>query len=157
LPARRARARLRGRGPRLPGKDVLRHGSGTARRLGRGRHEGRSSDARGAAARAGEAQLLARLTQASMTRPLRTAVIGAGMSGILSAIKLAEAGYGDVVLYEKADRLGGTWRENTYPRLSCDVPSHFYSYSFALNPEWAHRLSPRPEIQAYFQSLAHPY
>ena len=64
---------------------------------------------------------------------MRFAVIGAGMSGILAAIKLREAGY-DVVVYEKADRLGGTWRENTYPGLSCDVPSHFYSYSFALNP-----------------------
>jgi cation diffusion facilitator CzcD-associated flavoprotein CzcO len=56
-------------------------------------------------------------------RPLRFAVIGAGMAGILSAIKLKEAGQ-DFTVYEKADRLGGTWRENTYPGLSCDVPSH---------------------------------
>jgi cation diffusion facilitator CzcD-associated flavoprotein CzcO len=87
-------------------------------------------------------------------RPLRVIVIGAGMSGILSAIKLREAGLDEIVVYEKADRLGGTWRENTYPGLSCDVPSHFYSYSFALNPEWSHRFSPGPEILTYLEDVA---
>jgi len=85
---------------------------------------------------------------------LRVVVIGAGMSGILAAIRLAEGGVDDVVVYEKADRLGGTWRENTYPGLSCDVPSHFYSYSFAPNPEWSRRFSPGAEIQAYFEDVA---
>jgi len=81
-------------------------------------------------------------------------VIGAGMSGILAAITVREAGIEDVVVYEKADRLGGTWRENTYPGLTCDVPSHFYSYSFALNPEWSHRFPPGAEIEAYFEDVA---
>ncbi len=85
---------------------------------------------------------------------LRFAVIGAGMAGILSAIKLEEAGYTDFTVYEKADAVGGTWRENTYPGLSCDVPSHLYSYSFALTPEWTHRFSPGPEIRAYFERVA---
>jgi cation diffusion facilitator CzcD-associated flavoprotein CzcO len=83
----------------------------------------------------------------------RVAVIGAGMAGILAAIKLREAGHA-VLVYEKADRLGGTWRDNAYPGLSCDVPSHFYSYSFALNPEWSHRFSPGPEILAYLEGVA---
>src|SRR5438132_3129270 len=87
-------------------------------------------------------------------RPFGCAVIGAGMAGILSAIKLSEAGITDFTVYEKADRVGGTWRENTYPGLSCDVPSHLYSYSFAPNPEWSHRFSPGPEIQAYFERVA---
>jgi cation diffusion facilitator CzcD-associated flavoprotein CzcO len=87
-------------------------------------------------------------------RPLRCAVIGAGMAGILSAIKLTEAGITDFTVYEKADRVGGTWRENTYPGLSCDVPSHLYSYSFALTSEWSHRFAPGPEIQAYFERVA---
>ena len=78
------------------------------------------------------------------------------MAGILSAIKLEEAGL-DFAIYEKADRLGGTWRENTYPGIACDVPSHFYSYSFALNPEWSHRFAPGPEIRAYFEDVAHRY
>ena len=94
---------------------------------------------------------------ASPRRDLRCVVIGAGMSGILAALKLREAGFTDVVVYEKADRLGGTWRENTYPGLSCDVPSHFYSYSFALNPEWSHRFAPGAEILAYFEDVARRY
>jgi cation diffusion facilitator CzcD-associated flavoprotein CzcO len=85
---------------------------------------------------------------------LRFAIIGAGMSGILSAIKLSEAGYDDFAIYEKAERLGGTWRENTYPGISCDVPSHLYSYSFEPNPEWTHRFAPGAEIQAYFEDVA---
>jgi cation diffusion facilitator CzcD-associated flavoprotein CzcO len=87
-------------------------------------------------------------------RPLRFAIIGAGMSGILSAIKLTEAGLTDFTVYEKADRLGGTWRENTYPGVACDVPSHLYSYSFALNPDWSHVFSPGDEIEAYFERVA---
>jgi cation diffusion facilitator CzcD-associated flavoprotein CzcO len=86
-------------------------------------------------------------------RELRFAVIGAGMAGILSAIRLREGGH-DFTVYEKADRVGGTWRENTYPGLACDVPSHLYSYSFAMTPEWSHRYSPGPEIQAYFERIA---
>ena len=85
---------------------------------------------------------------------MRVVVVGAGMAGILSAIKLREAGLGDVVLYEKASRLGGTWRENTYPGIACDVPSHLYCYSFAPNPDWSHRFSPGGEIQAYLERVA---
>lgn len=87
-------------------------------------------------------------------RPLRLAIIGAGMAGLLSAIKVKEAGLTDFTVYEKADRVGGTWRENTYPGLSCDVPSHLYSYSFAPTPEWSHRYSPGAEIQDYFERIA---
>ncbi|OWY62189.1 monooxygenase, partial [cyanobacterium TDX16] len=87
-------------------------------------------------------------------RHLRIVVVGAGMAGILSAIELGEAGYDDLVVYEKADRLGGTWRENTYPGIACDVPSHLYSYSFALNPEWSHAFADGAEIQAYFEKVA---
>ena len=88
---------------------------------------------------------------------MRFIIIGAGMAGILSAIKLKEAGIDNFAIYEKADRLGGTWRENTYPGIACDVPSHFYSYSFAPNPEWSHRFSPGAEIQAYFEDVAQRY
>ena len=87
-------------------------------------------------------------------RDVRFAIFGAGMAGVLSAIKLKEAGLTDFTVYEKASRLGGTWRENTYPGLGCDVPSHLYSYSFALNPNWSHRFSPGPEIQAYLERTA---
>ena len=85
---------------------------------------------------------------------LRFLILGAGMSGILSAIKLREAGLDNFAIYEKADRLGGTWRENTYAGVGCDVPSHLYSYSFAPNPDWSHRFSSGSEIQAYFEDIA---
>jgi len=87
----------------------------------------------------------------------RIVVIGAGMSGILTAIKLLEAGIENIRVYEKAEKVGGTWRENTYPGLSCDVPSHVYSYSFELNPRWSRLFSPGAEIQAYFEDIAEKY
>lgn len=87
-------------------------------------------------------------------RTLRCAVIGGGMAGILAAITLREDDVGEVVIFEKGDSFGGTWRENSYPGLACDVPSHLYSYSFAPNPEWSHRFSPGPEIKQYFASVA---
>jgi cation diffusion facilitator CzcD-associated flavoprotein CzcO len=93
----------------------------------------------------------------SLTRTPRFVVVGAGMAGILSAVRLAEAGFTDVTVYEKADRLGGTWRENTYPGVACDVPSHLYSYSFAPNSEWTHVFSPGPEIWSYLEDVAHRF
>ncbi len=87
----------------------------------------------------------------------RVVVIGAGMSGILAGIKLQEAGYGNISIYEKADRIGGTWRENTYPGLTCDVPSHHYTYSFERNPDWTRHLPPGGEIQAYFEDVTSKY
>src|SRR5438270_3621231 len=76
------------------------------------------------------------------------------MAGVLSAIKLTESGYADIAVYEKGDRIGGTWRENTYPGIACDVPSHLYSYSFAPNSEWSHLFSPGDEIRAYLEDVA---
>lgn len=92
------------------------------------------------------------MTPADSADGLRFAVIGGGMSGILSGVKLAEAGHA-FTIFEKADRVGGTWRENTYPGIACDVPSHIYSYSFDLNPDWSHYSSPGAEIQAYFEGV----
>lgn len=85
------------------------------------------------------------------------AIIGAGMTGILVAIKLREAGITDITMLEKADRLGGTWRENTYPGVACDVPAPMYTYSFRGNPEWEHRFAHGEEIQAYFEQVAQEY
>jgi len=87
-------------------------------------------------------------------RALRCAVIGAGMAGILSVMKLRDAGIDDVTIYEKGEGFGGTWRENTYPGLSCDVPSHLYSYSSEPNPDWTRRFAPGAEINAYFCDVA---
>lgn len=87
----------------------------------------------------------------------RFAIIGAGMSGMLAAIKLKQRGIEDFTIYEKAAGLGGTWRDNTYPGLSCDVPSHVYAYSFELKGDWTCRFSPGAEIQGYFEGVAAKY
>lgn len=90
-------------------------------------------------------------------RVLRVVVIGAGMAGILAGIRLQQAGITDITLYEKADRIGGTWRDNTYPGLTCDTPSHHYTYSFERNPDWTRYLPPGHEIQAYFERTCLKY
>ena len=90
-------------------------------------------------------------------RALRVVVIGAGMAGILAGIRLAEAGFSDYVIFEKSARVGGTWRENTYPGIACDVPAHLYTYSFAPNPDWSQTFAPGSEIQAYFERMATQY
>jgi cation diffusion facilitator CzcD-associated flavoprotein CzcO len=87
-------------------------------------------------------------------RTVRVAIVGAGMSGLCMAAKLQDAGIDTFTVFEKADEVGGTWRDNTYPGLTCDVPSRYYSYSFRPNPEWSRLMSPGPEIQAYFRQVA---
>ncbi|MFT7653405.1 MAG: cation diffusion facilitator CzcD-associated flavoprotein CzcO [Limisphaerales bacterium] len=82
----------------------------------------------------------------------RVAILGAGMSGLCMAMQLRKQGIDDFVVLEKADNVGGTWRENRYPNIACDVPSHVYSFSFELNPNWSHSYSGGAEILAYCES-----
>jgi cation diffusion facilitator CzcD-associated flavoprotein CzcO len=86
-------------------------------------------------------------------RKLRFIVIGAGMAGILAAVRLKQDGNEDFTVYEKGQSVGGTWRENRYPGLTCDVPAHAYTYSFAPNAEWSRFFAPGPEIHRYFQQV----
>ncbi len=87
----------------------------------------------------------------------RVLIIGAGAAGVLLAIRLQAQGYTDFTLYEKADEIGGTWRENRYPGVACDVPAHHYNYSFEHNPGWHHRLAQGGEIWEYFLRIARKY
>ena len=80
-------------------------------------------------------------------------VIGAGMSGLLAAIRLQESGIGFTIV-EKNDAVGGTWYENTYPGCRVDVANHFYCYSFEPNSEWSEHFSQQRELRDYFQSCA---
>ena len=82
------------------------------------------------------------------------AIVGSGFAGLGMAIHLERAGIDDYVILERATDLGGTWRDNSYPGCACDVESHLYSFSFALNPDWTRRFAPQPEIQAYLKSCA---
>jgi 4-hydroxyacetophenone monooxygenase len=83
-------------------------------------------------------------------------VIGAGMSGLLAAIRLGEAGVPYTVV-EKNDSVGGTWYENSYPGCRVDVANHFYSYSFAPNHDWPEHFSRRDELKAYFERCARDF
>lgn len=82
------------------------------------------------------------------------AILGAGFGGICMAIKLRAQGRDDFLILEQAADLGGTWRDNTYPGCSCDVPAHLYSYSFAQNPHWTRTYARQPEILAYLRRVA---
>jgi cation diffusion facilitator CzcD-associated flavoprotein CzcO len=87
-------------------------------------------------------------------RTPRVAIVGAGMSGLCMAYALQDAGIETFTIFEQADEVGGTWRDNTYPGLTCDVPSRYYSYSFRPNPDWSHLFPPGQEIQRYFSGVA---
>ncbi|MBV8967142.1 MAG: NAD(P)/FAD-dependent oxidoreductase [Mycobacteriaceae bacterium] len=81
------------------------------------------------------------------------AIIGAGAGGIAMGLQLADGGY-DFTIFDRADGFGGTWRHNTFPGAACDVPSHLYSFSFALNPRWTKTYADQPEILEYLQAVA---
>jgi cation diffusion facilitator CzcD-associated flavoprotein CzcO len=82
------------------------------------------------------------------------AVVGAGFGGVGAAAMLRRAGYRDVTVFERSERVGGVWHANTYPGAACDIPSHLYEFSFAPNPRWSRRYSPQAEIQAYLEDVA---
>lgn len=87
----------------------------------------------------------------------RIAILGAGFSGMGMAIELKKRGFDNFTIYEKAADFGGTWRENTYPGVACDVPSHLYSFSYEPNPRWTKRYSPGGEIWDYMRGVARKY
>src|SRR5947209_14473393 len=74
--------------------------------------------------------------------------------GVGAVVMLHRAGFEDVTVFEKAERVGGVWHHNTYPGAACDVPSHLYEFSFAPNPWWSRRYAPQSEIQAYLENVA---
>ena len=83
----------------------------------------------------------------------KVGIIGAGAGGIAMGIQLASSGY-DFTIFDRADGFGGTWRHNTFPGAACDVPSHLYSYSFALNLRWSKTYANQPEILTYLEKVA---
>jgi cation diffusion facilitator CzcD-associated flavoprotein CzcO len=82
-----------------------------------------------------------------------TLIIGAGFTGLGAAIKLKQAGIGDIVIAERSDRVGGTWRDNTYPGVACDIPSLLYSFSFVKNPSWSRAYPAGEEICTHIEDL----
>ncbi|MFA6574928.1 MAG: NAD(P)/FAD-dependent oxidoreductase [Nocardioides sp.] len=84
----------------------------------------------------------------------RVVIIGAGFGGLGAARALKQQGITDITVLERADNVGGVWRDNTYPGAACDVPSPLYSWSWAINPAWGRRYSPQPEILDYIRDAA---
>ena len=82
---------------------------------------------------------------------LRIAIVGSGFAGIGCAMRLRQEGIHDFVVFERANDIGGTWRDNSYPGCACDVPSLLYSYSFAPEPDWQHAFSRQSEIWDYLR------
>jgi cation diffusion facilitator CzcD-associated flavoprotein CzcO len=89
-----------------------------------------------------------------MTTHTPLLIIGTGFAGVGLATKLKRRGYDDFIMIERADDVGGTWRDNRYPGAACDVPSHLYSYSFALKSDWSRVFAPAPEIWEYIRQCA---
>ncbi|MDX1693771.1 MAG: NAD(P)/FAD-dependent oxidoreductase [Ketobacteraceae bacterium] len=79
-------------------------------------------------------------------------IVGCGHSGVINAKKLLDIGVRDFVILEASSRVGGCWRDNTYPGCACDVPSAFYSYSFRTNPDWSHTYAGQKEILSYIEA-----
>jgi cation diffusion facilitator CzcD-associated flavoprotein CzcO len=92
-----------------------------------------------------------------MNRSHSIAIVGAGFGGVGAAVMLRRAGYRDITVFERGERVGGVWHHNTYPGAACDVPSHLYEFSFEPNPRWSRRFAPQAEIQAYLEDVAHRY
>jgi len=90
-------------------------------------------------------------------RALRIAIIGAGPGGLATGVRLRQRGFDDFVIFEKAEGLGGTWFHNRYPGCACDIPSHLYSFSFAVNREWSRPYASQPEILAYLEGIANEH
>ncbi len=84
-------------------------------------------------------------------------IVGSGFSGIGAAIKLQEMGFDDFIILEKADDLGGTWRDNTYSGLTVDILSFLYSYSYEPNPNWTRLYAPGAELKKYADHCAEKY
>ncbi len=84
----------------------------------------------------------------------RVGILGAGFSGIGMAARLLADGMDDFFVIERADEVGGTWRDNTYPGCQCDIPSALYSFSFAPNPDWSRVYPLQSEIRDYLRRVA---
>ena len=92
-----------------------------------------------------------------MSNSPHVTIIGSGVGGMCMAMQLMNNGSNNFTILEKADDIGGTWRDNEYPGCACDVPSHFYSFSFETRGDWSRVYPPRQEIHAYLSELADKY
>lgn len=81
-------------------------------------------------------------------------IVGAGFSGLIMALEARKQGFRNITILEQAGDIGGTWRDNTYPGVACDIPSHLYSMASHPNPDWSRSYAPGAEIQTYLEDIA---
>ena len=98
--------------------------------------------------------LTGRMLALGRRRSPRVVIIGAGFGGLAAAVALRRKGIDDLLIIERADGVGGTWRQNVYPGAACDIQSHLYSFSFAPNRRWSRTYAYQPEILAYLETVA---
>ncbi len=98
--------------------------------------------------------LTGRMLALGRRRSPRVVIIGAGFGGLAAAVALRRKGIDDLLIIERADGVGGTWRQNVYPGAACDIQSHLYSFSFAPNRRWSRTYACQPEILAYLETVA---
>lgn len=97
------------------------------------------------------------MSATSHNQRIRVAVVGSGFSGLCVGIQLKKAGVASFTIFEKADQLGGTWRDNSYPGAACDVPSISYCFSFEQKVDWSRKWAPHGEILGYMRHCARKY
>jgi cation diffusion facilitator CzcD-associated flavoprotein CzcO len=102
----------------------------------------------------GRRYLAGRVRALTRRRSPRVVIIGAGFGGLAAAVALRRKGIDDLLIVERADGVGGTWRQNIYPGAACDIQSHLYSFSFAPNRSWSRTYASQPEILAYLETVA---
>jgi cation diffusion facilitator CzcD-associated flavoprotein CzcO len=102
----------------------------------------------------GRRYVAGRVRSLTRRRSPRVLIIGAGFGGVAAAVALRRKGIDDLLIIERADGVGGTWRQNIYPGAACDIQSHLYSFSFAPNRAWSRTYANQPEILAYLESVA---
>ncbi|TFK83066.1 FAD/NAD(P)-binding domain-containing protein [Polyporus arcularius HHB13444] len=91
-------------------------------------------------------------------RPIKVIVIGAGFSGILAGIRFPQKIPNvDLTIYEKSAGVGGTWYNNRYPGVACDIPAHCYQFSFEDKRDWSSFYAPGHEIQQHLQDVVDKY
>lgn len=100
---------------------------------------------------------MAATTKSDSKRYRRIVIAGAGPAGLCMGIRLKQAGFDDFVILDKNDGVGGTWRVNQYPGCACDIPSHLYSFSFEIKPDWSKPYGSQPEILEYLEHVAEKY
>ena len=151
-----ARQSLKESRANMPKKSAIAKKAGTASKVAAA-DKATSAKKSAPAKKAGRSVKAVSRKPAVQQKPAVVLIVGAGFAGLGMAIRLQQAGIKDIVILERGDEVGGTWRDNQYPGAACDIPSNLYSYSFAQNPDWSRSFSGSREILGYIHHLVREF